>query len=208
MTSRRRPPAGPSLSHGAVRPTAEKRVKVWQFGRESVNLQITRDGQSGLPACPSANVTNMPMLRKILFLLTLTLLPLWAQGQSFSFGPSPFFAPRQQTHTRVESPKFKGGDKALRRYLLKHYENPSAEDRTVEGTVVVACIIDEKGRVVETHVVRSVGEAFDREAVRVCKKMKFHPARQGKKKVKSRFDISFPIRHSRLSFVTLSTTVV
>lgn len=150
----------------------------------------------------------MLMIRKILSLLMLTLLPLCAQGQSFGFGTDPFFMQRQQPRVKVESPKFKGGDKALHRYLLKHYENPPAEDRTVEGTVVVACIIDEKGRVVETHLVRSVGEAFDREAVRVCKKMKFVPARQGKKKVKSRFDISFPIRHSRLSFVTLPTTVV
>lgn len=136
------------------------------------------------------------------------LLPLCAQGQVFSFGPDPFFTPRQQQRERVVSPKFKGGDEALHRYLVKHYENPAVDDRTVEGRVVVACIISEKGRVVETHVVRSVGEAFDREAVRVCQKMKFTPARQGKKKVKSRMDITFPIRHSRLSFVTLPTTVV
>ena len=46
---------------------------------------------------------------------------------------------------------------------------------------------------------------MEKKAQRVCKKMKFKPAKRGKKKVKSRFDIVFPIRRSRLSFSTLQT---
>lgn len=149
------------------------------------------------------------MKRNLFSILTLVLLAIpcgvHAQFFDFGFGRDPFSQREQRQREKVEAPQFKGGEEALRKYLLKHYENPPVESRDVEGRVVVACIIDEKGRVVETHVVRSVGTDFDKEARRVCSKMKFQPARQGKKKVKSRFDITFPIRHSRLSFLTLPT---
>lgn len=152
------------------------------------------------------------MKRNLLRILALALLtvPIGAQAQffDFGFGRDPFTQRGQRQREQVEAPQFKGGEEALRKYLLKHYENPIVESRDVEGRVVVACIIDEKGRVVETHVVRSLSTDFDKEAQRVCAKMKFQPAKQGKKKVKSRFDITFPIRHSRLSFVTLPTVDV
>lgn len=130
-----------------------------------------------------------------------------AQFFDFGFGNNPFFEQRQQRQP-LESPQFKGGDEALHKFMLKNFQNPTVDNRQLEGRIVVACIINEKGRVTETHIVQSLHEAFDKEAQRVCQKMKFKPARRGKDKVKCRFDITFPIRHARLSFVTLPTVEV
>ena len=136
----------------------------------------------------------------------LLLLPTAAQAQFFDFGfRDPFFAPRvQQRQEKVTPPAFKGGKEGVEKFLKKQFRNPEGAERR-DGQVVVACIVSEKGRVKETHLVRSMGGAWDSEAQRVCRKMKFQPARQGKKKVKGRYDVTFPIRRGRLSFSTLAT---
>ena len=46
---------------------------------------------------------------------------------------------------------------------------------------------------------------FNKEAQRVAAKMRFKPAKRGKEKVRSRYDVTFPIRHGRLSFIELKT---
>lgn len=143
-------------------------------------------------------------MQKILFLL-LMLLPFTAKAQFFDFGfggGDIFSSPRSET---VKAPAFKGGDEGVRRFVESNYKNPKGVERQLTGVIVVVCIVNEKGRVAETHVMRGVEKAFDEEAVRVCRKMKFEPALRGKKKVKGRFDVSFPIRRSRLSFSTLET---
>lgn len=138
----------------------------------------------------------------ILFLL---LLPLsTVRAQFFGFGNDPFIQRRE----RVTQPSYKGGEEALQQFQKKNWDNPAVTDKRIEGRIVVACILNEKGRVVETHVVRSVSREFDEEAERVCRKMRFVPAKRGDKKVKGRYDVTFPIRRSRLSFSTLPTTDV
>ena len=132
-----------------------------------------------------------------------------AQFFDFGFGDNPFMQQRpQQKREPYVQPRFKGDKDGINKFIRKHYQNPAGETHKEEGRIVVACIINEKGRVVETHVVRSVAPAFDKEAQRVCTKMKFKPAMSGKKKVKSRMDIVFPIRRGRLSFNTLPTVDV
>ncbi len=149
-------------------------------------------------------------MRHFFLLLTLAVWPAMTRAQIFDFGwpGDPFVQRQQQPREQVKGPEYKGGEEAIRKFQKQHYKNPTVDRRDVEGRVVVACIINEKGKVAETHVVRSVGREFDDEAQRVCRKMKFKPALRGKKKVKSRFDITFPIRRSRLSFSTLRTTDV
>ena len=143
---------------------------------------------------------------KRLIISLLLLLPLAAHAQFFDFGfDDPFFSRRQtQPQEKVTKPEFKGGQEKLEKYLKSHYKNPVNAERK-DGEVVVACILSEKGKVKETHLVRKMGTEWDREAERVCKKMKFKPAKQGKKKVKSRYDVRFPIRRGRLSFSNLKT---
>lgn len=150
-------------------------------------------------------------MRRLFFVLCVLALSTAVRAQffDFGFGADPFAQRRGQQREAYTAPQFKGGDKAVQAFVLKHFQNPSATDsQQAEGIVVVACIVGEKGRVEETHVVRSMGSAYDNEAQRVCRKMKFSPARLGKQKVKGRFDVSFPIRRGRLSFSKLQTVDV
>lgn len=121
-----------------------------------------------------------------------------------------FFNYRREMRPREEqiAPKFKDGNAGLERFMKKHYKNPPVIDRRVYGDVVVDVIINTKGKVEDCRVVRSVASDYDKEAVRVTKKMKFKPAKQGKKKVKSRYRLTYPIKRGRLSFVTLKTVDV
>ena len=121
-----------------------------------------------------------------------------------------FFNYRREVRPREEqiAPKFKDDKAGLERFMKKHFKNPSAIDRRVSGDVVVDVIINAKGKVEDCKVVRSVAADYDKEAVRVTKKMKFKPAMQGKKKVKSRYRLTYPIKRGRLSFITLKTVDV
>jgi TonB family protein len=121
-----------------------------------------------------------------------------------------FFNYRREVRPREEqiAPKFKDDKAGLERFMKKHFKNPSVIDRRVSGDVVVDVIINVKGKVEDCRVVRSVAADYDKEAVRVTKKMKFKPAMQGKKKVKSRYRLTYPIRRGRLSFITLKTVDV
>jgi len=143
---------------------------------------------------------------KHLLILLFCLLPLSASAQFFNFGfGDDMFPQRQQREQeKITKPEYKGGTEAINKFLKKNFRNPPM-DKKLDGKVVVACILGEKGKVLETHIVQGMGDELNTEAQRVCKKMKFKPAKQGKTKVKSRFDIVFPIRRSRLSFSTLQT---
>ena len=140
----------------------------------------------------------------IAFALFFTGLP--SRAQFFEFG-YPRNERQQAPQEPVEPAKYKGGNAGLNRFLEKEFKRVP-EKSNVEGNIIVACIINEKGKVSETQVVRSLGTELDNEALRVVKKLKFKPAKQGKKAVKSRINISFPIRKGKVSFSTLKTVDV
>lgn len=120
------------------------------------------------------------------------------------------FPLRQQMEQRRETstpPTYKGGEEAVKAYLQKNFKQPQVREK-VDGRIVVAVIVNTKGNVENAQVVRSLTKSLDAEAVKVCKKMKFKPATTGKKKVRGRVDITFPIRNGKLSFLNLPTTEV
>lgn len=141
-------------------------------------------------------------MKRILLLLILAVSALSADAQ--------FYGYRRDSRPREEqtAPKFKDGDEGVERFMKKNFRNPTPIDRNVSGDVVVDVVISEKGRVEECRVVRGVEARYDKEAVRVAEKMKFKPAKVGKRKVKARHRFSFPIRRGRLSFMTLNTVDV
>ncbi|MCH5175246.1 MAG: TonB family protein [Prevotellaceae bacterium] len=147
--------------------------------------------------------TSSTFMRHIIISLLLAVsVPMNAQ---FFFG-----FPQQEVQRKKENynpPTFKGGDAAIEKFISKNFRQP-ANRELVDGKIVVAVIVKPNGKVAETHVVRSVTNDLNAEAVNVCRKMKFRPAKQGKKKVKGRIDISFPVKHGRVSFVNLPTIEV
>ena len=76
-----------------------------------------------------------------------------------------------------QMPTFPGGEAALMKWISGniHYTDESLG----EGKVVVQFVVTKTGKVGEVKVVRSVNDALDREAVRVCKALpNFVPGRQ------------------------------
>lgn len=72
----------------------------------------------------------------------------------------------------VEEPEFEGGLKALRDFISKNLTYPDfAREIGKEGTVFVSFIIDEKGQVQNTNVLKGIGAGCDEEAVRVVSKI-------------------------------------
>jgi hypothetical protein len=99
---------------------------------------------------------------KQLFILFICLLPLSASAQffNFGFGDDRYSQCEQETVTK---PEYKGGTDAINKYLKKNFRNPPMEKK-LDGKVVVACILNEKGKVVETHIVQGMGEELNDEA--------------------------------------------
>lgn len=72
----------------------------------------------------------------------------------------------------VEDPEFEGGFNALRDYIGKNLTYPDlAREIGKEGTVYVSFVIDEKGLVESTKVLKGIGAGCDEEAVRVVSKI-------------------------------------
>lgn len=84
-----------------------------------------------------------------------------------------------------QMPQFPGGEAALMKYIQSHIQYPpTAAKNHVQGRVIVQFVVWKDGSVSEVHVVRSVDNDLDREAVRVCKTLpKFTPGRQNGKAV-------------------------
>jgi len=144
---------------------------------------------------------------RLFLLLFVTCFSLSSKAQFFSFQ---FPGERQQQQVKREKmtpPEYKGGKEGINKYLEKTFQNPE-ERKNIEGNIIVACIVSPKGKVEDAQLVKSVDKELNQEAIRVAKTMKFKPAMIGKKKARGRIDITFPIRHGRLSFITLNTVDV
>lgn len=146
-------------------------------------------------------------MRKYILIAMLLVAATGVKAQIFNFGfGDDFFQPRVQQRQReqVTKPEYDGDKQDMEDFMKENFKNP-VNQREVEGKIVIACILDEKGQVIETHVVRGLNADFNKEAQRVAAKMRFKPAKRGKEKVRSRYDVTFPIRHGRLSFIELKT---
>lgn len=107
-------------------------------------------------------------------------------------------APEPPTAIPAEDPEFEGGLKALRDFIAKNVVYPGpAREAGREGTVYVSFIIDEKGEVESSKVLKGIGYGCDEESMRVINKIpKFK--KPGKNKfgmpVKTIFNIPIAFR--------------
>ena len=88
-------------------------------------------------------------------------------------------------------PQFRGGTKALMKYLSRTIKYPKAAIRAgAQGRVILQFIINEDGTVSGTKVVRSVHPALDAEAMRVVSSMpRWAPGKIGGKAVRVKYTI-------------------
>jgi TonB family protein len=103
-----------------------------------------------------------------------------------------FYFPHQD---RV-SPQFPGGEEARVRYLINNVRYPDyARANDIQGTVVLAFIVEKDGRVSNVEVLRSVDKRLDREAVRVVRRMpRWTPGTADGKPVRVSFSMPIAFR--------------
>lgn len=103
--------------------------------------------------------------------------------------------PEPPTAFPAENPEFEGGLKALYEFIARNTVYPDrAREMGKEGTVYVTFIIDEKGQIESSKILKGIGAGCDEEAARVINKLpKFK--KPGKntlgKPVKTIFNIPF-----------------
>ncbi len=102
---------------------------------------------------------------------------------------------QDEVYDKVEvMPEFKGGMDGLIKYMVDNVKYP--KETKVEGKVFISFIIDEKGKVIDAEVLKSVNVLLDKEALRVVKAMpNWNPGKdKGKNvKVKMTLPISFQL---------------
>ena len=94
------------------------------------------------------------------------------------------------------NPSFPGGAQALKYYLYQNIKYPAdAQDRGVQGTVIVQFIINKDGSISESKILKSVDPALDAEALRVVNGMpKWSPGKMAGKYVRVRYSMPIMFR--------------
>ena len=74
----------------------------------------------------------------------------------------------------IAQPTYPGGSKAMTDFIYKNLRFPKlAAEAKLEGMVFLRYDIDDKGRVTDVLVIKSLGKGCDEEAVRVTKMLRF-----------------------------------
>jgi periplasmic protein TonB len=90
-------------------------------------------------------------------------------------------------------PSFPSGVNAWYKFLNKHLTWPKDDAGETSGTVVISFTVEKNGNLTNYKVIKGMGEAFDKEAMRVVKlSPKWIPAKQNGQAIKSVY--TFPIR--------------
>jgi periplasmic protein TonB len=101
---------------------------------------------------------------------------------------------KEGVYTNAEvMPAFPGGSDGLSGYVNDHIQYPQhAIDNNTAGTVKVSFVVDEKGKVIDAHVMgnEKVGNGLDEEALRVVNSMPaWKPGKVKGKNVKTRLEL-------------------
>lgn len=95
-----------------------------------------------------------------------------------------------------QMPEFNGGNSALMNYLRENIEYPkAAQDKGMQGRVIVQFVVNTDGSIVDAEVVRSVDPELDKEAIRVVSNMpKWKPGTQKGKAVRVKYTVPIMFR--------------
>ena len=90
-----------------------------------------------------------------------------------------------------DMPEFKGGEKALLKYIADHVVYPEmAKENDIQGTVYVGFVVNEKGKVTNVSILRGVDPLLDKEAIKVIENLPdWKPGKQSGKNVKVRMQV-------------------
>ena len=106
-------------------------------------------------------------------------------------------APGQWKRRLVDQPPlFIGGDAALAAYTTQLQYPQEAQDRNIQGPVMMSFAVDTLGRASNHRVLRSIGGGCDQEALRVAKTIpnEWIPARIGSRAVPVEYELTLTFR--------------
>ncbi len=106
-------------------------------------------------------------------------------------------SPGQWTRRLVDQPPlYIGGDAALASYTSKVNYPQAAQDKQIQGKVLIGITVDTLGRASGHHVVQRLGGGCDEEALRVSQKIpdQWIPARVGSRAVPVEYELPFTFR--------------
>ena len=120
-----------------------------------------------------------------------------AQGD-IAIGAIDYDKPEKPFDVVEQMPEFPGGQEALMQFLRQEVKYPKeAEEKGLQGRVVVRYIIEKDGSISEVEIVKSVNEYLDAEAIRVVNAMpKWKPGKQNGEPVRVKFTIPVTFRLS------------
>jgi TonB family protein len=98
---------------------------------------------------------------------------------------------------QANKPPYRVGGGVTRPRVLKRVEpqySDEARRNKWQGVVVLEVVIDEKGKVVEARVVKSLGMGLDEQALKAAKKWKFAPGTKDGKPVPILVDLQVDFR--------------
>ena len=97
-----------------------------------------------------------------------------------------------------QMPEFPGGKEALMKFISENVKYPKeAEEKGLQGRVVVRYVIEKDGSISEVEIAKSVNEYLDAEAIRVVNAMpKWKPGKQNGKPVRVKFTLPVTFRLS------------
>ena len=97
-----------------------------------------------------------------------------------------------------QMPSFPGGKEALMKFISENVKYPKeAEEKGLQGRVVVRYIIEKDGSISEVEIAKSVNEYLDAEAVRVVNAMpKWKPGKQKGENVRVKYTLPISFRLS------------
>ena len=90
-----------------------------------------------------------------------------------------------------QMPSFPGGPAELMKWLSSHVQYPAiAIESCIQGTVIVAFIVEPDGSVSNAKLVRSIDPCIDQEALRVVRQMpKWKPGKQNGAAVRVKYNV-------------------
>ncbi|GAA4016788.1 hypothetical protein GCM10022408_32900 [Hymenobacter fastidiosus] len=103
----------------------------------------------------------------------------------------------QWTRSRIDQPPlFIGGDPVLASYTTKLVYPAGAQQRNLQGKVLISFMIDTLGRASDHKILLSVGGGCDEEAMRVCRKIpdQWIPARKNGRAVPLVYELPFTFK--------------
>lgn len=118
-------------------------------------------------------------------------LPANAQQVKQNATPSDSISSKIFCELYILQPEFPGGPKALMQYIHAHLKWPKKASLIQKKIrVIIGCTIDEKGRVKNVKVMRGFAPEYDKEAIRVIKKLpKWKPGQMNGKIIKTKYVI-------------------